>query len=178
VSDMHAKRQECGFLLVVAVRETHQAILDQLNGPNEVLDGPARLDLLNPFLWGALLADRRVNGCGPEGAGWLVPDFTPEMQAAGNLHDARYLIGGTEEDRRNADVAFALAAPQAYSRAVQKHGADYFAHRPTPLTHVELLVVLQAAITARGAAACIKAMPSIHVMTHMEKQLSTHPKKP
>lgn len=173
--ELKAMRQECGFLLVMAVRETARPIVDQLNGPTGILDGPARPDLLDDFLWGALLADRRVNGCGPEGLGWLVPDLTPEMEAAGNLHDLRYLVGGTEEDRRKADAAFGHHAPALFEAAVRKHGAKHFAHRPTPLTHVELLVVLQAAITARGAQACIEMMPRLSVMNAIQTQTKETP---
>ena len=49
------------------------------------------------------------NGCGPclhPWLSWLIPDWLPGLgsfQAACDLHDYRYFIGGTEADRRRAD---------------------------------------------------------------------------
>jgi hypothetical protein len=45
-----------------------------------------------------------VNGCGPKGLGWTVPDF--KFTSAGNKHDLMYTCGGTPDDRKWADYNF------------------------------------------------------------------------
>ena len=45
-----------------------------------------------------------VNGLGPHGLGWTVPDF--KYTRAGDNHDLKYTCGGDMEDRKWADYCF------------------------------------------------------------------------
>lgn len=132
--------------------------------------GPARLQALGSMEWGALIAAGVVNGCGPQGYGPLVPDFTPEMQAAGLLHDLRYLLGGTRGDRAVADERFAANAPTLYAVAVRTMGDKFFRTREKPLTHCELLVIIQAAYWQVGYASASASAPSPQVQRHLDRQ--------
>lgn len=135
--------------------------------------GPARLQTLGSMEWGALIAAGVINGCGPQGYGPLVPDFTPEMQAAGLLHDLRYLLGGTEKDRDAADAAFARSAPHLYALAVRLMGDKFFSKREKPLSQCELLVVVQAAYFQVGYANASACAPGPHVQKHLDRQTNS-----
>lgn len=132
--------------------------------------GPVRLATLGSMEWGALIAAGVVNGCGPHGYGPLVPDFTPEMEAAGLLHDLRYLIGGTREDRAVADAAFAKAAPLLYSHAVRTMGDKFFSLRDKPLSQCEILVIVQGAYFQVGYANASARAPIPMVQKYLDRQ--------
>ena len=132
--------------------------------------GPVRFPTLGSMEWGALIAAGVVNGCGPQGYGPLVPDFTPEMQAAGLIHDVRYLLGGTEKDRAAADAAFARHAPQLYAVAVRTLGDRFFARREKPLSQCELLVIVQGAYFQAGYAQANACAPGPMVQRALDRQ--------
>jgi hypothetical protein len=52
--------------------------------------------------------EKIVNGAGPKGWGWLVPDtlYGLSVTAAANIHDWEYYKGKTKEDKKKADDNF------------------------------------------------------------------------
>lgn len=74
-----------------------------------------------------------ANGCGPEGLGWLVPDFNFADKC--NVHDDDYARGGTARDRLRADLKLGggilrrtwnLPLAAAYFGGVRVSGSRYF----------------------------------------------------
>lgn len=59
-----------------------------------------------------------VNGAGPHGLGWAVPDF--KFTNAANHHDLMYSCGGDMEDRKWADYCFLWR--------MKRDGADWLAY--------------------------------------------------
>lgn len=138
------------FLLSGRVAQTTPHLAQVLQS-STAWDAPADIRQLGALEWCALFADGRVNGCGPEGWGGLVPDLTDEMLAAGLIHDLRYLIGGDEADKQAADEAFAKHAPELYAVAVRKWGHDHFTFRDSThqLSHGELCLIIWGSFRVR-----------------------------
>lgn len=83
-------------------------------------------------------AIRECNGIGPEWAPrwmrWLIDHLCPNLVVVAMIHDIRYFLGGTEEDRRCADAEF-LANGYAVAEACHpwwsplRYGAEWVVRR-------------------------------------------------
>ena len=159
------------FNLVCQSRETLPAVMRGMKDTPDT--SPVRLGAFGAIEWGALHAANWVNGCGPTSWPDLIPDLTPAISARGYVHDIRYLVGGTEEDRQRADAEFAQGTPGIYADAVKKHGSAFFCYREKPLTHGELCALIHAAFLVEGYAACAKQMPDDRVLREIERLSAT-----
>lgn len=159
--------------LTFRVRETLPSVHRAARADRDPDTGPARPADLGSMEWGALIRGGLVNGCGPTTLPDFIPDLTPAIRAAGNLHDLAYLAGGTEEDRHRADDRFAREAPEAYALAVHAAGKRFFTYRERPLTHSELCLIIAGIFLTHGYASCSAQMPSLRVTAEMDRQLRT-----
>lgn len=97
-----------------------------------------------------------LNGCGGKGS-IIRPPYGLFFESSCNKHDFSYWVGGTEEDRINADIGFLRAMlkdcewftgatkikyviwAHIYFMAVRAFGSKYFFYTDDPMTERDLL---------------------------------------